>query len=133
MNFISGIEKELVVAAGVVFSVLAPIHTTMLVVCLIIMGDFFTGICAAYKTKTPITSARMRDSITKLFFYNVAIISCYGLEQFLIGDAFPAVKLCAGLIGSTEVLSILENINIITDSKVFDSLIAKLGSPNKKD
>lgn len=105
------ILSNLVVA---VMAVLAPIQSIMIVVAILIGADFITGIMKAYKLKEAITSRALARSIYKMCFYQLAVLSAFLLETYLIPGVLPVTKLVAGVIGLTEFLSILENTQKVT-------------------
>lgn len=112
-------------------AVLAPIHSIILVTGILIVLDFITGIWAAYKREEKIKSARMRDSVTKMVIFQVAVISGFLMEKYLLDNSVPVSKIVAGVIAATEGLSLFENLNTISGKNVFGALIEKLGSRNK--
>jgi hypothetical protein len=117
----------------VLFAVLAPIHTMMAVVGFLIFADLVLGIWAAVKRGEAIQSSAMRRTVSKILVYQLAIISGFLCETYLIGGLIPISKLVAGVIGMVEMKSILENANGINGEPIFKSLIQKLGSDNDKN
>lgn len=109
---------------------LAPIHAIMISVSVLIGLDTSLGILAARKRKEPITSAELRRTISKLVIYQIAIISAFLVQHFLLSDLLPIVKLAAGAIGLVEIKSILENADEINGSPLFAALVKYLGSQN---
>lgn len=97
-----------------VMAVLAPIQSIMIVVAILIGADFITGIMKAYKLKEAITSRALARSIYKMCFYQLAVLSAFLLETYLIPGVLPVTKLVAGVIGLTEFLSVLENTQKVT-------------------
>lgn len=120
--------KYIAIAA---LAVLAPIHSMIIVVGILIFTDTLTGIMAAYKRGEKITSSEMRRSISKLFIYQTVLIGSFLIETFLIGGILPVSKLVAGTIGMVEVKSLLENAETILGQPIFKSIISKLGSKNE--
>lgn len=112
-------------------AVLAPVHSILIVTGILIVLDFITGIWAAYKREEKIKSARMRDSVTKMVIFQVAVISGFLMEKYLLDNSIPVSKIVAGVIAATEGLSLFENLNTISGKNVFGALIEKLGSKNK--
>ena len=110
---------------------LAPIHAVIVTVGILIFADLATGIWAAKKRGDEISSARMRDSITKMLVYQTVIITGFLVETHLIGGLVPVVKLAAAVIGMVELKSLIENANLILGQDLFKTLIEKLGSKNK--
>lgn len=114
-------------------AILAPIHAVIIATCIIVGVDLILGIWAARKRGEEITSAGLRRTITKILVYNLVLITSFLVETYLIGGLIPLVKLAAGIIGLTEMKSILENANDISGENIFKSIIKKLGSDNDKN
>ena len=115
------------------FTVLAPVHAMMVSVGVLIVADLATGIWAAKKRGEQIKSARIRDSITKMVIFQVAVITAFVMENFLLEGTIPVTKIVAAAIAFSEGKSLFENINTITGKDVFGMLIDKLGSKNKEE
>lgn len=113
-----------------VMVVLSPIKATILAILALIVVDLILGIIASKKRKEPITSAGLRRTITKLFVFELALVITFFIQQYLIGDYAPVLKIVTAFTGFTELTSILENLNEINGSPVLSSLISKLGSVN---
>jgi len=111
---------------------LAPIHAVMISVGFLIVADLVTGMVAAHKRGEKISSAAMRRTISKILVYQLAVISGFLLEHYLMGDIMPVAKLVGGVIGMVEFKSILENSNTIVGTDIFKSILQKLGSENDK-
>lgn len=112
------------------FALLAPVHAVMAAVGALILIDLVVGLLAAKKRGEHISSSCLRRTVTKAVVYQVAIISGFLLQQYLIADFIPVAKLIASTIGIVEVKSILENLDEINGSSLFKSLVKKLGSVN---
>lgn len=125
--------KELAIKLSLAsIAALAPIHAVMITVGVLIFADLFTGIWAARKEGIPFSSARARDSITKIAIYQTVIVTGFLVETHLLMGAVPIVKLAAGVIGMVEFTSLIENINIILGHDLFQKIIDKFGSKNKR-
>jgi phage-related holin len=114
-------------------AVFAPIQTTLATVLALVVVDLISGVLAARKRGEPITSAQLRRSISKLFIYEVAIGMTFLSEHYLMSDEVPALKIVSGMLGMVELKSVMENLNELSGTNIFDSLISKLGSSNQKD
>lgn len=112
---------------------LAPIHTVMIACGALIVIDLITGVWAAKKRGEAISSAALRRTVSKILAYEIAIISGYILQKYLMDDIIPVMKLAASAIGLVETISVLENVNSITGSSIFTALIKKLGSQNDQN
>ncbi len=123
--------KELALKlALVIVAVLAPIHAMLIVVGILIVADMVTGVWAAFKRGERVNSASLRRTISKFVIYNIAVISGFLLERYLLSDIFPVSKIVAGVIGLVEFTSIMENLGSISGQNVFKLIITKLGSQN---
>ena len=90
---------------------------------LAVVGDWCTGLAAAYKTGKPITSARMRDGFGKLIGYFGLVLIAIATAQVLkaTGVEIPQVPILTaalGLIFATEALSVIENVTKLTGLKI---------------
>ena len=98
--------------------VLSPIQATMITVGVLITADLITGIIAAWKRGETIQSSKLRNTIIKMVIYQLAIISAFLLETFILKSGDIIVKVVAGTIGITEFKSIIENLEKGTDTKL---------------
>lgn len=114
---------KIVLALLLLFS---PIKATLIAVMALTMIDLVSGILAAIKLKQPITSSGLKRTIIKILAYEIVIMLGFVTEQYMTGDLIPIVKTLAGIIGITELKSVLENIGAITGIPVIDLLISKL-------
>lgn len=117
------------ICAGL-FAVFAPIKAVMITVGVLILLDLITGIWAAKQQKQRISSAVMRRTISKIVIYQIAVMSGFLLERYILGDTVPVSKIVASVIGLVEFTSILENSNKILGNNVFKVAIGYLGSDN---
>lgn len=113
-----------------ILAVFAPVQAVILSVGVLIFFDLFTGMYAAHKRGEPISSSAMRRTVSKMFIYQVAVISGFLVETYLVGGLVPATKLIGGVIGMVELTSILENCNDISGKSLFKEVLKKLGSKN---
>lgn len=123
MNFLKYVAASLI-------AILAPAKALLISVGFLVIADLATGIWAAYKRKEKISSAAMRRTITKAVVYQVAVISAFLVETYMLENIFPVSKVVASVIGLVELTSILENANKILGQDLFKTVIAKLGSDN---
>lgn len=111
-------------------AVLAPIKAILLVAGFLIVADLLTGILAAKKRGESINSAGLRRTITKIFVYQLAIITGFLIEKYMLSDFLPISKIAASIVGTVEGLSIYENLNTIEGTNVFKKIVNLLGSQN---
>lgn len=125
-------KKYLYEGLLVLAAILAPIKPLLLACGALIVADMVTGMFAAHKRKEAINSADMRRSLTKMVVYQIAIISGFVLEKYMLDGLLPASKVVSGVIGMVEFKSILENVSVIAGQDVLQMVLDKLGSKNAK-
>lgn len=113
-----------------IIAVLAPIKAIMITVGIMIAADMVLGILASRKRKEKISSAALRRTVSKAIVYQIAILTGFLCETYLIGELVPITKILASVIGLVEMKSILENADEINGSPIFKSIIKTLGSKN---
>lgn len=125
--------KEFLIKASIaIAAALSPIKMVMITVGFLIIADLITGILAASKRGEIIKSAAMRRTISKMFVYQISIISGFLLETYILDGSVPVSKIVAGVIGMVEFKSVLENSNTIIGDNIFSMILKKLGSDNDK-
>lgn len=125
--------KDYLEALGLsALTVFLPIKAVMLTVGTLVFTDLISGILAARKRGEPITSAKLKRTVGKIFVYEVGIAVSFLVHQFLTGDLFPADKILASLIGLVELKSMLENLQTFTGDNVFQILIDRVSATEKK-
>ena len=112
---------------------LSPIKMVMITVGFLIIADLFTGIWAAKSRGEKISSSVMRRTISKIFVYQLTVVSGFMLETHILDGVLPVAKIVAGFIGMVEIKSILENSGHIVGGDVFKLILKKLGSTNDPD
>lgn len=120
------LKKYLLELLMAIMVVLAPIKAVMITVGVLVVADLIFGIWAAKKRGEKITSARMSHSITKAAVYQLAVISGFLVEKYLMDGVLPVCKIIAGVIGSVELKSLLESANDILGQPVFKVLNDRL-------
>ena len=98
---------------------LIPTYEMIAVMQFLLFIDFLTGVWKAKKQGESITSKRMADSITKVILYTVGIIVTYVLQHHIGKDMVNIMFLFGALICTRETKSIMENIEIITKTKIW--------------
>lgn len=115
------------------FAILAPIHAVMAATGFLIVMDTVTGIMAARKRGDVIKSASLRRSVSKMLVYQIAVITGFIAQKYLLADLIPVSSVVAAMIGMVELTSILENLHVVYGSNIFQGLLDKLGSKNDVD
>lgn len=124
------IKKHIVIILSWLAIYLSPTLEFLLTVGFFVLADTITGVAAAIKINDPITSKKFRACIPKYVVYGTAVIIAHVLQKEFFMD-FPAMKLIAGLIAYSELMSIDENIKKISGISLFKFFIDKLGKLKK--
>lgn len=111
-------------------AVFAPIKGVLITTGILIGLDLLSGVAAARKRGETISSAKLRNTVTKCLIYQTAVLSGFLVEIYMLSGVLPISKLVAGVIGVTEMKSVLENFDVILGGSLFKTLIEKLGSSN---
>ena len=115
-----------------VLAIFAPIKAVMFATGFMILADFVTGMWAAKKRGEKITSKGFSRTLAKIFLYEAALAVSFIVHQYLTGDALPADKLVAALVGLTELKSILENLDSINGTSTFKLIVDKIISAEQQ-
>jgi predicted neutral ceramidase superfamily lipid hydrolase len=108
-------------------AVFLPIKELMLTIGFLVAADMLVGIWKALKLKQRIRSRRMSDTITKLLLYQIAIMSGFLIESFIIAELIPITKLVATVIAVIEFKSIVESIESVTGKDLWSKLKTIIG------
>lgn len=123
------IAFNLVTASLLVF---LPIKATLLTAFVLVLLDLLSGLLAAHKRGEQITSSGLKRTLVKLLAYEIVIMLGYLTEQYMTGDLVPVVKILGGLVGLTELKSVLENAEELTGIPLIQVLINKLNQTEKE-
>ena len=108
-------------------AVFLPIKELMLTIGFLVAADMVVGIWKALKLKQRIRSRRMSDTVTKLLLYQIAIMSGFLIESFIIAELIPITKLVATVIAVIEFKSIVESIESVTGKDLWSKLKTIIG------
>lgn len=125
-NLVLAAKKYILPLALSTLGVFAPAYQLLFVVGVLVTVDTITGSIAAVKKGEKFSSEAFSRIITKNIKYFVAILAGYLVEKYLINGAFSISKITATYAGITELISILENMDAMSDKPMFANLIAKL-------
>lgn len=103
---------------------LSPLKGVFYLILLIAVFDLATGLYASTRKHVPRTSRRLRKSVEKLFCYMGIIYLFWEFEKQVGIDGFVCTyKMVTGFIFLVEVISILENMAVITGHKTFTDIV----------
>jgi len=108
-------------------AVFLPIKELMLTIGFLVGADMIVGIWKALKLKQRIRSRRMSDTITKLLLYQIAIMSGFLIESFIISELIPITKLVATVVAVIEFKSIIESIESVTGKDLWSKIKTIIG------
>ena len=116
-------------------SIFTPVVPMLLTIGVLIIIDFLVGIYRAFKMGEQITSRKMGNTISKMFLYQLTIISLFLFETYILMNILPVTKIGAVLISITELKSIDESVEKMTGVGVWKKLvkIIKRGESETKD
>ena len=92
----------------------SPLYEMFVVLMLFVAADLVTGILASKRRNIPRTSRRLRKSAAKLVNYILALVLAYAAERAFDVEWFVAHRAIGAFICAVEMLSILENMAVIT-------------------
>jgi hypothetical protein len=118
-----------------IISIFTPVTPILLTIGVLIIIDFLVGIYRAFKMKEQITSRKMGNTISKMFLYQLTIISLFLFENYILMGILPVTKIGAALISITELKSIDESVEKMTGVGIWKKLvkIIKRGESETKD
>ena len=108
-------------------SIFLPIKELMLTIGFLVGADMVVGIWKALKTGQQIRSRRMSDTITKMLLYQLAIVSGFLIEKYIITDILPIAKLIGSVIAIIEFKSIVESIESVTGQNLWTKIKEVIG------
>ena len=108
-------------------AVFLPIKELMLTIGFLVSADLVVGIWKAIKTGQRIRSRRMSDTVTKLLLYQLAIMSGFLIETFIISELIPITKLIATVVAIIEFKSIVESIEAVTGKDLWSKIKTIIG------
>ncbi len=108
-------------------SIFLPIRELMLTIGFLVGADMVVGIWKALKTGQQIRSRRMSDTITKMLLYQLAIVSGFLIEKYIITDMLPIAKLIGSVIAIIEFKSIIESIESVTGQNLWTKIKEVIG------
>ncbi|MBE9488448.1 MAG: phage holin family protein [Bacteroidetes bacterium] len=112
---------------------LTPLKDVFFLLLLIVVADFLTGLRASKKKDIPWSSRRLRKSISKMLCYFGIVYLLFEFQNILNIDFIASYKLVAGFIYLVELISILENMAVITENKVFLKIVKLIRGKVKDD
>lgn len=101
-------------------AVFAPAKAIIVTIIALCFLDLVVGIIAS---KKPITSKGLKRTPIKIAVYLTAALSAFLVEQYLTPIELPVMKMVTGLIGMTELKSVLENLDTIAGGNFFQSVV----------
>jgi len=116
------IQSQLLTLISICFAFFLPISGILIMIGVLISIDTITGIWKAKKIGEKITSRKLSSIISKLALYEMTVIMFFLIDRFILNDiiltffsvAFMLTKIVALVLASVEVISINENIKVIS-------------------
>lgn len=131
--------KFLFGGGSVMAGVLAGLNPLFITLLILILFDLGTGVYAAKKSQTKITSHGLRKTVEKTLSYFSIIIICVLVDVYLL-STFSTCQFVTAFIGFVELYSIFENIGVITGrdfasafQSFFTDVFKKFGKTKPKE
>ena len=109
-----------------ILSAILPIGKFLILVVLLIVSDFITGILASQKNNEKLNSRRMSRTLSKSIAYMIAVLLSHAMDvTFIKGTALDSVSLAylvSFFICTIEFQSNIENIETITGINIWSKL-----------
>lgn len=121
-QFLNQFQRYLPEILTYIVAFFMPILLLMIATFCLVFLDTITGILKAKKLKEKITSRRLGQIVPKLLIYFIFIFAGNIVEQHMVPE-IPWVKFFAGIIGTVELKSILENASEILGYDAFKAMI----------
>jgi hypothetical protein len=124
------IASKAKVMIAVIGAFLMPIEPLLVLIGAMILVDTITGVYKARKKKEKVTSRKLSQVISKMFLYQLTVITFFLLDSYLLGEfvsIFTSIplfltKVSAILLASIEVVSINENFTAITGKSLWKQI-----------
>ena len=100
-------------APASVLAFLAPLQTLGYALGFFVLVDLVTGVWASKRAGEAITSDRLGASVRKSLVYLIAVVVAHVAEVYVIPEV-PVLKVVSGIVASTELLSVYENLTRIS-------------------
>lgn len=127
---------KLKILALALLTVLAPTKAVISTTFVLVIADFIVGVGVSLKVGRPLTSRGFKTTVMKLLSYEFVLLLSYLVGQYLTGPSVPVLSIVAGIIGLTELKSIIENLDSVlgrsTAAAIIESLKNITSSPNKE-
>lgn len=126
--------KQWLFALGLsVATYFSPIKAAIFAVGFLMFLDTLTGVWLAWHKKVKIDPEELNKLFKKMSTYGIAIITCHIMQQEIIGEIIPLVKIAAGSIASKEGFSILRNLNAIQTLPFLKEFMDRVKPPGKEE
>ena len=112
-------------------TIFLQIKELMITIGFLVGADMVVGIWKAIKLGIKIRSRRMSDSVTKMLLYQLAIVSGFLIETYIIEQLIPITKLIATVIAVIEFKSIVESIESVTGKDLWGKIKTLVGRKNE--
>lgn len=107
-------------------SVFAPVGPVLATILALVVVDLITGLVVSRKAGIPVTSEGLKKSVLKLSLYLIAALLAFLVGNYLTGPLVPVLNIVSGLIGITELKSVLENLDLISGGSLMKVIISAI-------
>ena len=120
-------------AAFMAAAYFAPVKEVFFIMLVFVGIDLVTGMIASKRRGIPRSSRRMRKSVKKLCGYMVVVLLAFLIERLLKADWLIAHRFVAAFICTVELLSILENLTVVTGHPIFMKIMCLVRGKASED
>ncbi len=117
------------IALQAIFEPAKPMFLTIFV---LMLSDLILGLLAAKKRGEALNSNGITRTVVKFIIYGVAVGLAFLTQTYLTGDAIPSAKIIASIIGTSELMSCMENLNSLSGGELLKQIIEKLNTLGKQ-
>jgi phage-related holin len=129
----SSVKAALIILFTTIWQFLMPIGDFIILISILLIADFITGVMAAKKRGEKITSKGWRRTVVKIGVYALAIILTQYLKVTFIKDwDINLARSVALFIVTIETKSIDENFEELTGISLLTKILTKISKPIKK-
>lgn len=129
----SSVKAALIILITTIWQFLMPIGDFIILISILLIADFITGVMAAKKRGEKITSKGWRRTAVKIWIYAMAIVLTQYLKVTFIKDwDINLARSVALFIVTIEAKSIDENFEELTGISLLSKIINKISKPIKK-
>lgn len=120
-------EKIITYFAAFSLGIVLPVQFDMLAIAILVLADCITGIIAALKNNETFESKKLKQTVVKIFLYEIVILMASMVQIHIFKSNFPLVNVSMTTICIVEFTSLVENLSKYTGNNVASLIKTKIG------